>query len=154
MAKSGKNVDTSGQLSLLEYLTQRRKEKLAGDLNIQFQVRECVSRMLKGAPVSRYGVAARMSELAGVNISKFMLDAWSAESKQYHRFPCEFVPALCEATGSTEILDILGRKAGIFCVPGPDALRSEIQRLEEEISTLKAERRKRLLFLKELGGRA
>ena len=91
-----------------------------------------------------------MSELIGSEITKMMLDSWTAESKEAHRFPAIFLPAICEATGQTEPLRMLGRLVGFFVLPGPEALRSEIQRLEEEIGSKQREKKKRLLFLKEI----
>ncbi|MEI6425671.1 MAG: hypothetical protein WCP55_25885 [Lentisphaerota bacterium] len=35
-------------------------------------------------------------------------------------------------------------------LPGPEALRAEIQRIEEEINHKQTEKRKRLVFLKEM----
>jgi len=39
--------------------------------------------------------------------------------------------------------------AFLFCL-GPEALRAEIQRIEEEINRKQTEKRKRLVFLKEM----
>lgn len=156
MTKSRRRPDNPGQLSLLDYISQKKAESTLnnypGSLNVQLQLKECISRMLKQCPLSRYQVAARMSELTGANVTRFMLDAWSAESKELHRFPAEFIPALCEATGSQEILELLTDRSGLFCLPGPDALRAEVNRLEEKIRELQEERRKRILFLREMGG--
>jgi len=91
-----------------------------------------------------------MGELLNQDISKYMLDTWTAESKEYHRFPAEFLPAFCEAVGSFEPLGILAEKAGVFILPGRDALRAEIGKLEEEIKRLQKERQKRQLFLQEV----
>ena len=81
-----------------------------------------------------------------------MLDSWTAESKEQHRFPAVFLPAFCEAVGSTELLRMLGQAVGAFVLPGPEALRAEIQRIEEEINRKQADKRRRLVFLKEMEG--
>jgi hypothetical protein len=49
-----------------------------------------------------------------------------------------------------EPLMVMGRAAGVFVLPGPEALRAEIQRLDEEINRVKSRKRQRLLFLKEM----
>lgn len=155
MTKKRSRNDNAKQLSLLDYLAERQaktQEKCrAGSLNVQFEIKEAVSRMLKVCPLSRFEVASRMSELTGVDISKFMLDSWSAESKEYHRFPAEFIPALCTITESNEILDLIAEKREVFILPGCDALRAEVQHLEERIRELQTARKKRLIFLKEIG---
>jgi len=47
-------------------------------------------------------------------------------------------------------LKILGHLVGVFVLPGPEALRAEIRRLEEEIDKKQQEKKKRLIFLKEM----
>ena len=93
-----------------------------------------------------------MSELTETDITKTMLDSWTAESKEGHRFPAIFLPAFCEATGCSEPLKLLGKLVGVFVMPGPEALRAEIQRIEEDINKKQNEKRKRLIFLKEMEG--
>jgi len=155
MAKVKKYLD-SNQLSLFEtlkFLQEREAvSKSAGSMDIDRFFREAISESLKNCPLSRYQVAARMSELTGQEITKAMLDSWTAESKEGHRFPAIFLPAFCEAVGCSEPLKILGRLVGVFVLPGPEALRAEIRRLEEEIGKKQQEKKKRLIFLKEMEG--
>ena len=122
----------------------------AGSFDIDRRFRAAISEALKHCPLSRWQVAARMSELIGGEISKSMLDSWTAESKEAHRFPAIFLPAFCEAAGCSEPLKLMGRLVGVFILPGPEALRAEIQRIEEEINRNQAEKRKRQMFLKEM----
>ena len=155
MAKSAKRIDTS-QPTLFDLIREMEARKPqgapTGSMDIDRAFREAVSEALKNCPLSRYHVAARMSELVGQEITKTMLDSWTAESKENHRFPAIFLPAFCEAAGDTEPLRILGRLVGVFVLPGPEALRAEIQRLEEEITAKQQEKRKRVFFLKEMEG--
>lgn len=153
MAKSKKCLDN--QLSIFEFLEQAqinadKPEKSPGSMNFDLPFRERISEALRNCPLSRYQVAARMSEMVGQDITKTMLDSWTAESKDQHRFPAVFLPAFCEAVGSTEPIQMLGRSVGVFVLPGPEALRAEIHRIEEEIARKQNEKRKRLLFLKEM----
>jgi hypothetical protein len=41
----------------------------------------------------------------------------------------------------------------LFLLPGPEALRAEIQMLEEEEKRIKSEKQKRRFYLRELEGR-
>jgi len=156
----------SPQQTIFEYLKsltlrQAQGDNLAsspsnGSLDIQAEIRAAVSYDLKhahdatGRELSRYEVAARMSELIGQEITKSMLDNWSAESHDRHRFPCEFLPAFIHATGGRNVFDVLSRRAGLFALPGPEALRAEIRRLDEDIKEKQADKRKRVNFLKEI----
>jgi len=153
MAKSKKSLDNR-QSSIFDFLSQAQEEAASsqkiGGMDIDRAFREKVSEVLRQCPLSRYQVAARMSELVGQDITKSMLDSWTAESKEQHRFPAVFLPAFCAAVGSTELLMMLGTPCGAFVLPGPEALRAEIKRIEEEILAKQAEKRKREIFLKEM----
>jgi hypothetical protein len=144
-------------MSLLDLLQKaqeiRGPETSEGELNVGERLRLSLVAAVKACPHSRWEIAGQMSHLLGQDISKYMIDAWTAGSKEQHRLPAEYIPAFCRATGSLEPLRLLAEAAGLFALPGPDALRSEIQRLSEDERRLKAERRKRELFLKEMEGK-
>jgi hypothetical protein len=149
-----KNIDTR-QLSILDYLEQRQAERESsgpadGTFDIDRRFRDSISEALKGCKLSRFGVAARMSELLGFEVTKSQLDSWTAESKEGHRFPAAYLPAFCSATGTTEPLTLLSEAMGVFVLPGPTALRAEIRKLEEDILAKQREKKKRLLFLSEM----
>lgn len=151
MPKSKKLFDNPNQISIFDIISESVGTiPNEGALNIDNQLRRGVSDALKQCPLSRYQVAARMSELMGMDVTKSMLDTWTAESKEQHRFPAAYLPAFCAATSSRLPLEIITRATGGFLLPGGDALRSEIQRLGEEIAQMKRERQKRILFLREL----
>jgi hypothetical protein len=133
-----------------------RAEPLAeASLDVGAKLRAAVAEALKRCPLSRYEVAGKLSLLVGRSISKDMLDAWTAgcDSHQCHRIPGEYLPALCVVTGSREPLQILAEAAGMFALPGPDALRAEIRQYEEKERAARAEKRKREVFLKEMEGK-
>lgn len=153
MAKLKPKIDIN-QASLFDILKNYQEEnsvaRPAGSFDIDRRFREEISLALKQCPLSRWQVAARMSELTGQEITKAMLDSWTAESKEAHRFPAIFLPAFCEAVGCSEPLRMLGKLVGVFVLPGPEALRAEIQRIEEEINRKQNEKRKRMMFLREI----
>lgn len=155
MTNKKKRIDNR-QISLFEVIQNFQNDKPApkpvGSFNIDREFREAISEALRWSPLSRYQVAARMSELTDTDITKTMLDSWTAESKVQNRFPAVFLPAFCEAAGTMEPLRTLGQLIGAFVLPGPDALRAEIQRIDEEILRKQAEKRRRLAFLKEMEG--
>lgn len=143
------------QMSLLDLLQQAKHlrpepEAQEGELNVQPALSHTMSRAIRASGLDRYEVAARMSRLLGWEVTKSMLDSWTAESKEQHRPPAEVLPAFCVVTGCREALQILTDAAGLFCLPGPDALRAEVQKLREDEQRIAAQRRKRELFLKEM----
>ncbi|MDY6857398.1 MAG: hypothetical protein SWO11_22375 [Thermodesulfobacteriota bacterium] len=155
MSKSKKRIaiENSKQRSLFDLIKEGREvngHPNPGSFNIDSEFRELISQSLKECRHSRYYVAGKMSELTGVEITKTMLDSWTAESKEYHRFPAIFLPAFCEATGNSEPLQMLGEKIGVFVLPGQEALRAEIQRLKEKRERINKSIRKRKAFLREV----
>ncbi len=133
-----------------EELTSQSEILRAGSLDIDSELREAVSSDIKTCPLSRYQISARMSELTGQEITASMLYSWTAESKEKHRFPCQFLPAFVIATGGRRSFNVLSRRSGLFALPGPEALRAEIQKLDEQIKKFKSEKMKRHIFLKEI----
>lgn len=137
MAKLKKKIDT-GQVSLFDVIERIEAQQRAaseakdtpGRLNIDATLREMISDALKHTKLSRYEVAAEMSRLIGREITKSMIDSWSAESKENHRFPLAYLNAFCEATGDKSILRFIAEKAGGYFIEGADALYTELGRIE------------------------
>lgn len=162
-----KKESSTGQANIFEWLkeaeelTRQAVNPPKGSLDIDTELRAAISDDIKhakddtGRELSRYEVAARMSDLTGVEITKSMLDNFTAESHENHRFPCQFLPSFILATGGQRrAFEVLSRHSGLFALPGPEALRAEIQKLREEEKRISSERRKRELFLSQLTGGA
>lgn len=151
---SNRNPKTdSRQRSLFDYIQGLREAEGApaeGGLNIREALKCAMNEAIKGCPLSRHQIAGEMSHLLGVEISKTTIDAWTAESKAGHRMPAEYLPAFCAATNNRGPLSVITEAAGVFALPGPDAIRSEIQRLSDEERKARSEKRKRMLLLTEL----
>lgn len=114
-----------------------------GSLDYSTELRYALSDALKKTPLSRYEIAARMSELTGQDISKSMLDAWTAESKTPWRFPFEYAAAFEAACDTVCLQELLGRKRGCRVLIGEDALLAEMGKLQQAKTDL-AEREKAL----------
>ncbi len=130
MAKSKKDLamELSGQGSFLD----RIQREDPGLLNISLRFRAALSLALRKCLDSRYQVAAKMSEMAEADISKTMVDAYTADSKEYHRFPAEWMPAFVRATGSTEPLIILVQASGYQLITREEEVYVEFARLERQ----------------------
>lgn len=116
----------------------------AGSLRCDNQVAHILSEVLKDSDVSRYEVAARMSELTGKDITKFMLDSWTAEAREGHRFPLEFAAAFEQATNSYALTEMLADLRGCRVLVGKEALDAYLgqlvrkrQELDSKIRNLK-----------------
>lgn len=156
MANARKKIDNFEQRSLLDYIQELKKlntNTTEGTLNIRETLRLAQIEDIKQCPLSRHQIAGEMSHLLGTAVTKAMIDSWTAESKPQNRMPAEYVSAWCMVTKSRRSLAIINEAAGAFVLPGPDALRSEIQKWAEKERRARAEKKKRELFLKEIEGR-
>lgn len=148
-------VNDNSQMSLFDLLRQEQAERSAdrpARLNIAVQLAAAIKNAIRNAPKSRETMADDMSELAGERVTVGMINNWTAASHP-HEMPGRLYAAFCVATGNIDLIRIQAEAAGVFTVPGPDALRAEIQKLDEETRKLQAEKRKRTLFLQELEGK-
>lgn len=148
--------ENSHQLNLFEVIQRLSREAKAeatkaGSFNIDARLRALLSDALKRCPVSREMVAARMSELIGVEITKSQLDSWSAESKENHRFPFVYAAAFCEAAGDVEILRLAAELSGCYLLKGEDALLTELGRIEKTKEDIAKRERLIRQTLEELG---
>jgi hypothetical protein len=130
----------------------RPDRRVEGSLNVAARLRGAMVASIKYSPLSRWEIAAQMSELTGTEVSKYMLDAWTSESKDGHRAPAEYLPAFAVATRSADAFKVLAEPAGLFVVQGPEALRAEIQKIDENIRQAQAEKRELAALLKRLDG--
>jgi len=148
-------VNDNGQLSLLDFLMKDQEERSAlrpGRLNIAAQLNAATKNAIRKAPKSRESIADEMTELSGERVTVGMINNWTADSHP-HDMPGRFYSSFCMATNDIELIRIQAEAAGVFTLPGPDALRAEIQKLDEQSKELQSEKRKLTLFLQELEGK-
>lgn len=106
--------------------------RLPGDLAMGVQVRHQISELLKQSHLSRYEIAARMSELTGEEISKHSLDSWTAESRAGWRFPLEYLPAFEVALDSHTMTQWLGTVRGCKVLVGREAIDAEMGKIKKQ----------------------
>lgn len=98
-------------------------------MDFRQEVATQVASLLKQAPVSREQIADEMTRLTGVRVSKYMLDAWSSESRDAYNVPFWAIPALmiaCKSVGPAEWVTERVKGRAIF---GNDVEFTEIGRL-------------------------
>jgi hypothetical protein len=162
MSKSKHKIDKR-QISILDYLqslseaAMKPLDENKGKFAVAEKLRAALREAMKQCPLSRHQIAGEMSHLCDETITKEVLDSWTRESDEINgrprrHIPAEYLPAFCHVTGCNEPLAIMGKLVGLFVLPGPEALRAEIQRLDEDMKRIAANKRKRLMFLKEMEG--
>lgn len=102
-----------------------------GIFNISMQLRDELSAGLKGSMLSRYQVAARMSELIGNEITKSQIDKWVAKSEESHRFPAEYLPVFCHVTGHKEPLRMMAKMVQCYLLEPEEALLAELGKIDQ-----------------------
>lgn len=149
-------ASSDNQLSIFSILTQRMEPSTTeGQFKCVDRLRAAMRSAMKGCPLSTHQIAGEMSHLLGESITADQIYSWTRESDEVNgrtprHIPAEYLPAFCRATGSNEPLQLLGRTAGVFVLPGVDALRAEIQRLEDEIRERQGHKQRRMAFLREI----
>jgi len=130
-----------------------------GSLSIEKEFKSALSDDLShacdelGGEISRAQVAARMTDYLGEEISLSTINNWTATSHP-HSMPADHLPAFVRATGGQKrAVEVLSKHSGLFMLPGPDALRAEIQHYDEMMRKAKAEIQVRRYHLKEIEGR-
>jgi len=111
------------------------------------QVANLVSEVLRLSEYDRHEVASRMSRYCGKDVSKYMLDAWSAESRDSYNIPLYLVPALEYAAGDSvySITNWLANARGGRLLVGRETLVAELGKAERE----KEEAAKRIKMIKQ-----
>lgn len=123
------------------------RSPIPGALDVGIALRGVISRLLKESALSRFEIAARMSELTGQEITKHQLDSWTAESREAWRFPLEYVPALEVAVGTHDITVWLADLRGARLSVGREALEAQlgrVSRMKDELARQERDLKKRL----------
>ncbi len=139
MAKLRRKIDIQ-QLNIFDLIKEVSKKQaevssapsIRGKESIDAAVRTLISDALKKCSLSRFEVAAKMSEALGVEITKSQLDSWSAESKENHRFPLVYTGAFCHATINKSLARYMAQLCEGYFIEGEDAIRLELGKIEEQ----------------------
>lgn len=148
-------VTDPAQLSLFDSIKRDREERQTqrpGRMCVTSRLNASIKAAIKNAPKSVELIADDMSELAGFEVTAAMIYNYTATSHP-HKFPCELLPAFCEATGDYAPLLVLTDTVGVYTVEPPDKIRAKIQKLDEQKKELDREKRKYDALLHELEGR-
>jgi hypothetical protein len=161
MTKTNKKAsDTTKQLTIFDLLKsqteQAAKQVHAGSLNFRPELCAAMSEDIRhahdenGRLISRFDVVARMSNLLNYEVQKSTLDNWTAVSHDGRVPDAIELAAFVRATNQRRAIECVSRHAGIFALPGPDALRAEIQRREEIVERERKEISRSKVLLKEV----
>lgn len=123
------------------FVVPKAPTQAPGSLNYAVELRHVLSEALKKSPKSRYEIAAKMSELLGLEVTKHQLDAWTAESRDQWRFPFEYSAAFEAACGCYSLTELLASKRGCKILVGEEALFAELGKLEKMEAELRGRKK-------------
>ncbi|MDP1681040.1 MAG: hypothetical protein Q8L39_04620 [Burkholderiales bacterium] len=136
-----KRKKSPGQAEMSFFEVPATPRSDAGSLDVAQAVRDGLTDTLataKAEGCDRYDIAASISRLSGRDMSKDMLDRYTASSSDGHRFPLEALPALVQATGDFRLLELIAQKCGCKILRGEEAVLAEIGALMLQDRTTKA----------------
>ncbi len=106
------------------------------------KMKRAMARAIRECPFDRPTIAARMAQYLGVpTISKTMIDAYTAESKDTHDVSLIRFAAFVHATGAMWLWDEAIKDQGATLLIGEEALLAETGRLQQEQEQIKAQLR-------------
>ena len=162
MSKKSSRPDNQ-TLSIFDYLNRIKTETTTkpvttGTMACVERLRAAIRDAIKNSPLSIHQVAGEMSHLLDESVTADMIYSWTRQSDEVNgrpvrHIPAQYMPAFCKATGDTTVIGIMGELVGLFVLPGPDALRSEIAKDDEVIREARERKRRRQILLAELEGK-
>jgi len=121
------------QGNLFNYLEDLKKEIQPDEASLicGHRIKKLITQSIKESDFSRIQVANRMSEQLGIEITQAQMDAWTAESKNGHRFPLEYLPAFINATENWILIIKSCRMCGGHFAKGKEILHVEMGKIKE-----------------------
>ena len=105
---------------------------LPGSMDFRATLSHLVSEMFRAAGKDRHTIAAMCSRLTGKDVSKYMLDGYTAESREEFNLPLWLVPALETACSAHDLTNWLAGVRGGRLLIGPEALAAELGRITRQ----------------------
>ncbi|MCP1375352.1 hypothetical protein [Dyella lutea] len=105
---------------------------LPGSMDYRAVVAHLVASMIAESGLTRYAIAAQVSELVNKDVSKYMLDAYTAESRDEFNAPAWLLPVIETVCKSHLYSNWLAEIRGGRLLIGRDALAAELGRIERQ----------------------
>lgn len=101
---------------------------------------DAAMRQAASRQISRDRIADRMNlALPGLKkpITRRLVDSWMADSKEFHRVPAEYLPALCWALEDESPVEVIVRALGNEMVDAREVAAKQLGEAHVEIATLR-----------------
>lgn len=108
---------------------------VAGATDLDQVLRAAVTAAIKKSAKSRLQIADEMSLSLGAPITERMLNSFTAESKEKHRFPLAWAVAFCQSAGDWSPLRLVVERAGFRLI---DESQVEVLELGQQLLDMRA----------------
>lgn len=108
MSKHAKNIDKGLQPGLFE--------SYPGSGDDDAMIRATLTDAIKRCPKKREQIAEEMTACVGREITAAMLNSFTAESHESHRWPAAWTRAFCQITGDWRLLRCAVERAGFLVI--------------------------------------
>ena len=146
MSRAKIDGQSERQASLFDMIEEINPKKFASP-NFQIEtkplgvrIKEAISDAIKNSGLKRYAIAGQLSENLGAEISESMLNSYTAESKESHRMPAEYIPIFCRLTKDYTVLEILVAAGGGRMVKSEEIYYLEMGRLQQAEKSIQQKR--------------
>jgi hypothetical protein len=85
----------------------------ASSRNQDSEVRSALSDAIKSCPKKRAQIAEEMALALGLRVTEPMLNAFTSDSHEGHRFPLAWTASFCHVTGDTRLLSLIAKPLGL-----------------------------------------
>ena len=113
--------------------------EVPASMDFRTPVSQLVSRIIQDCELSRWAIAARMSELSDVETSKGLLDSYTAPAREECNLPFWKAPLIELATGNRSLAEWHATVLGGRVLWGADVIDAEIGRRKREMADANAE---------------
>ena len=116
-----------------------------GSLNDSEIVRGLITKTIRESNKSREQIAEEMSVLCGDRITVRMLNSYTCEAAEQHRWPTQYTRAFCHVVGNWNLLRCIVERAGFHLITEDEAELLELgrqflarKRADEQIALFEA----------------
>lgn len=124
---------------------------IPASMDYRAELSHLVGEMLRAAEGDRFETSARASRLTGKEVSKYMLDAYSSESREEYNLPFYLVPSLETACSSYLLTNWLVGLRGGRVLMGREVLNAELGKFEQQRAQITEQIHKLKQLMGEMG---
>ncbi|QHN04402.1 hypothetical protein FTO74_14295 [Granulicella sp. WH15] len=97
-------------------------------MNDEAVIRGIVTETIRHCSKSREVIAQEMTTLLGERVTARMLNSYTSEAAEKHRWPAQYTRALCHATGDWRLVRCISERAGFHLITKAEAKLFELGR--------------------------